>query len=38
MEIRGMPQTHSVGDYANLLQQYSLQTDWNDVTLMRMVK
>jgi hypothetical protein len=37
-KIQRLRQTTSASDYANEFQKYSIQTDWNDVALMRMYK
>ena len=37
-KIQRLKQTGSVGDYATLFQQYSIQTEWNDTALKRMFK
>ena len=37
-KIQRLRQTQSAGDYANVFQQYSVQTEWDDKALMRMYK
>jgi hypothetical protein len=37
-KIQRLRQTGAVGDYANLFQCYSIQTEWDDKALMRMFK
>jgi hypothetical protein len=37
-KIQRLKQKGPVGDYANLFQRYSIQTEWDDKALMRMFK
>jgi hypothetical protein len=37
-KIQRLKQKGTVGDYANLFQRYSIQTEWDDKALMRMFK